>query len=129
MDGATTESDASPGMILIIDDEDYVADMIATVLRLEGFEVTIAYNGRDGLALAKTLMPQLIIVDIMMPYLNGLELVEQLRNAEGLMMPTIVISAGARPNQLLASMEFLAKPFDMERLVALIARWLPLDNH
>ena len=53
--------------ILVIDDEDYVADMIATILRLEHYAVYVAYNGRAGLELARQHPLDLVIADMMLP--------------------------------------------------------------
>ena len=119
---ANTTPPAPPPTVLAIDDEDYVADLIATALSLEGYEVSVAYNGRDGLALAQAQHFDLIIVDIMMPHINGLSLVEQIRQLDQReAVPIILMSAGARPPQTLPNVTFLAKPFDIEWLLRLVA--------
>ncbi len=111
-------ANTTPPTVLAIDDEDYVADLIATALTLEGYEVSVAYNGRDGLALAQAQHFDLIIVDIMMPHINGLSLVEQMRQLDQLRtVPIILISAGARPPHTLSNTAFLAKPFDIDWLL------------
>jgi CheY-like chemotaxis protein len=108
--------------VLVIDDEDYVADMIAGALETEGHTVHVAYNGRDGLSQALNLTLDLLVVDIMMPYLSGTALIEQLRLAEHLRdTPIILISAGARPRQTLPNVTFLPKPFDMDDMLGLVA--------
>jgi DNA-binding response OmpR family regulator len=108
--------------VLVIDDEDYVADMLASALEIEGYTVHLAYNGRDGRALAQTLRVDLVIIDIMMPYMNGIALVEELRQLDHTrQVPIILISAGARPRQQLPGVQFLPKPFDMDRVLDLVA--------
>lgn len=112
--------------VLVIDDEDYVADMIAAALQAEGLHVHIAYNGRDGLAQAQQLQLDLLIVDIMMPYLNGLALIAQLRQLAPLAsVPIILISAGVRPQSLPSNIAFMAKPFNISQLLRLAANYLP----
>ncbi|HEY1015475.1 MAG TPA: response regulator [Herpetosiphonaceae bacterium] len=108
--------------VLVIDDEDYVGDMIATVLRLEGYQTEMAYNGRDGLALALGARADLLIVDIMMPYLSGTKLVAELRAARAELAgtPVILISAGAKPADELPGVRFLAKPFEINTLMELV---------
>lgn len=107
--------------VLVIDDEDYVADMIAAALELEGFVVYVAYNGREGLERAHTLRLDLVVVDIMMPYMNGETLSLKLRQlAQTRDVPIVLISAGARPRQNLSNVTFMAKPFDIDEMVDLV---------
>ncbi|MBV9789187.1 MAG: response regulator transcription factor [Chloroflexi bacterium] len=108
--------------VLVIDDEDYVADMLASALEIEGYTVHLAYNGRDGLALAQTLRVNLVIIDIMMPYMNGITLIHELRKLDHTVeVPIILISAGARPRDQMAGVNFMPKPFDLDHMLALIA--------
>ena len=107
--------------ILVVDDEDYVADMIASALDLEGYSVHVAYNGRDGLELALSLSLNLVIIDLMMPYLNGEALAQQIRDhGRRGDLPIILISAGARPRHLVPSITFVTKPFDLLKLLTLV---------
>ncbi|HEY0736063.1 MAG TPA: response regulator [Herpetosiphonaceae bacterium] len=111
--------------VLVIDDEDYVADMLASALEIEGYTVHLAYNGRDGLALAQTLRVDLVIIDIMMPYMNGIDLIGELRQLDHTLdVPIILISAGARPRQQMPGVTFLPKPFDLDNMLGLIATTL-----
>jgi DNA-binding response OmpR family regulator len=117
-------------VILVIDDEDYVADMIGAVLDLEGYTVHVAYNGREGLRSSRLIAADLIIIDIMMPYISGEELVDVLRaDPRTRVVPILLISAGARPRKEWDLVVFLAKPFDMDTLVlrvrALLEERLP----
>lgn len=109
--------------VLVIDDEDYIADMLASALRLEGYAVDVAYNGREGLARARVLRPSLMIIDIMMPYMSGTTLMEYLRKDEHLRnVPIFLISAGAHPQPFGQNVRFIAKPFDLESIIELVAR-------
>lgn len=112
-------------VVLVIDDEDYVADMIASALEFEGYTAHVAYNGRDGLARAVTTHCDLIIIDIMMPYLSGTDLVDQIRAANPARnVPIVLISAGARPRQALPNVVFVPKPFDMDQMMLLVGQQL-----
>lgn len=114
---AADHTTAATHTVLVIDDEDYVADMIASALDLEGYQTYVAYNGRDGLAHAAQTAVDLVIIDIMMPYLSGLALVQQLRQEPRFRrVPVILISAGARPREAASHVRFVPKPFDLEQL-------------
>jgi DNA-binding response OmpR family regulator len=107
--------------VLVIDDEDYVADMIAAALALDGYVVHIAYNGRQGLESVQNLVVDLVIIDIMMPFLSGEQLAAQIRAEPNLhTVPIIFISAGARPRRLLDNMAFVPKPFDIDDMLATV---------
>lgn len=107
-----------PPTVLVIDDKDYVADMIATALELESLQTHVAYNGRDGLHQADKLALDLRVIDIMMPHLGGIELIERIRPSTQLNdMPVILISPGARPKAQLPNVTFIPKPFDMDELL------------
>lgn len=109
--------------VLVIDDEDYVADMIASALEIEGYQTHVSYNGRDGLAQAQALNVDLMIIDIMLPYISGIELVAQLRTVDHLRtVPIVLISAGARPRQAQPYVTFVPKPFDMDDMLELVVR-------
>lgn len=120
MNGEAAISTARRPHILVVDDEDYVADMIASMLELEGFTTTVAYNGREGLRLAQSTPNDLIILDIMMPFMSGIEVIEHLRMDQRLSaIPIILISAGARPPHPMEDVIFIAKPFNLDHLLAL----------
>ncbi|MDP9313944.1 MAG: response regulator [Chloroflexota bacterium] len=110
-----------PPVVLVIDDEDYVADMIASVLELEGMVMHVAYNGHEGLAQAERLSLDLLVIDIMMPYMSGIDLILHVRAHPPMQdLPVILISAGARPQEQLPHVTFVPKPFDMDELVELV---------
>ncbi len=68
--------------VLIIDDEADIRDILAYNLKKEGFSVSTASNGKDGIAIARAEKPDLIILDVMMPEMDGIEVCEVLRNDE-----------------------------------------------
>ncbi|MCP9234801.1 response regulator transcription factor [Lewinella sp. JB7] len=70
---------ATPAKILLVDDEPDILEILEFNLRKEGFEVATAGNGEEGLQLARTFRPDLIVLDIMMPIMDGVEVCRQLR--------------------------------------------------
>lgn len=70
---------ATPAKILLVDDEPDILEILEFNLRKEGFEVTTAGNGEEGLAAAREMLPDLIVLDIMMPVMDGVEVCRQLR--------------------------------------------------
>jgi len=70
--------------ILLVDDEKDILEFISYNLKKEGYEVLTARNGRDGIKLARTSFPQLILLDVMMPEMDGIETCEEIRKISGL---------------------------------------------
>jgi CheY-like chemotaxis protein len=114
--------------VLIVEDDHAIRDMVTEVLEDEGYTVVGAVNGRRALERLATLLPDLILTDIMMPEMDGVALCQAVRVQPSLAnIPIIIMSAGN--NQPLAaqcgSAAFLAKPFHVPALVATVARVLP----
>lgn len=109
--------------ILLVEDEALIAESASLLLEDEGYSVTIAYNGLDGLAAARDETPDLIIADYMMPRMNGLEMIETLQQ-EGIVIPTLIVSSIPQdklPQQSDRALydDYLGKPFlDRELLRA-----------
>jgi DNA-binding response OmpR family regulator len=114
----------SPATILVIDDQRDLAELIRRILEREGFEVIIANSGRDGLQVAQEHRPDLVVLDLTMPDLDGLEVCRALRSDPRRRdMPIIVLSArssaGDRVRGLkLGADDYLVKPFASAELVA-----------
>src|SRR5262245_30559667 len=90
-EGSVERPDGAPGRmrILIVDDDPDIAESMAMVLSLEGFEADVAYGGRSALRVAKSHPPHVAILDISMPGMNGFELAKELRR----MFPHILLIA------------------------------------
>jgi CheY-like chemotaxis protein len=125
-------SDAGQGIppgimpaVLVVDDEAFIVDFLAILLEDEGFRVLRAYDGEQAWRLAQAEHPSLIISDVMMPRMTGLELLERLRSSgDGLArLPVILMSAVARGTPR-ADAAFIPKPFDIERMLSLVSREL-----
>lgn len=112
--------------ILVADDEPPIVDVLATVLRDEGYDVICVYDGASALAAIAEERPALLISDIMMPKLSGIELATRVRAEEtGEPLPIILISAVPPPTITLPDATLITKPFDIDEVTALVARLLP----
>lgn len=118
-------SGAGPGKrILVIEDDPSIVLGLRMNLEAEGYAVDVAEDGEAGLALARRGQADLIILDIMLPRLNGFEVLRQLR-AEGVNVPTIVLSARDAELDIVMGLEFgaedyVTKPFGIAELLARI---------
>lgn len=107
--------------VLVLEDEADFAEVLRDVLELRGFRVVLAHNGKDGLARAAEETPDIIVTDLMMPIMDGHEMMEQLRASEELReIPVIMMSATER----VGHRPFLRKPFRVDALIALIHQML-----
>ncbi len=108
--------------ILVVDDETSIADAISDVLSMEGYSVELANNGRVGLEMAQKSPPSAMLVDVMMPVMDGLTLIRELRNdAELRDIPVVLMSAGAIPSERQPDdIPFLRKPFQIDELISAI---------
>ena len=107
--------------ILIVDDEEHLADALAHNLQFEGFATTTAYDGEEGLRLARTIQFDLVILDIMMPRLDGIEVCKRLR-ATGSTVPILFLTAKSADADRLLGLkvgadDYVAKPFLLEELI------------
>ncbi len=110
--------------ILIIDDDAAITTNMAAFLQRTGFNVMVAAHGADGLRKVATFSPELIILDVLMPHLNGREVLRQLRGA-GNWIPVILLTqVGDSSERAMALDEgaddYLNKPFDPQELVSRI---------
>jgi DNA-binding response OmpR family regulator len=111
------------GRILIIEDEEKIARFIELELKYEGYEVEKAFNGRDGLELVKTHPFDLVLLDIMLPGLNGIEVLRRIRQFSDL--PVILLTARDAVVDKVTGLDggaddYITKPFAIEELLARI---------
>jgi two-component system, OmpR family, response regulator len=107
--------------VLVVDDEADLAGVLAYALGSAGFDVTVVSNASSALSSAERLAPDIILLDVMLPDVDGFTLLPQLRNVTG--SPVIFLSARARRADRkrgiqLGASDYVTKPFDMEDLVA-----------
>lgn len=121
--------------ILIIEDEEKIVRFIELELKYEGYEIEKAYNGRDGLELALTQAFDLILLDIMLPGLNGIEVLRRIRRVSEI--PIILLTARDAVVDKVSGLDggandYMTKPFAIEELLARIRAALrekPTNNH
>jgi len=110
--------------ILIVDDEKDIADLVAYNLEKEGFDTIKAYDGGDVLKTVKTQKPDLIVLDLMLPRMNGLDLCKAIRaNPETAHLPIIMLTAKADEVDKIIGLEigaddYMTKPFSVKELMA-----------
>jgi DNA-binding NarL/FixJ family response regulator len=113
--------------ILIIEDEPEMRRNLQTLLKMEGFEVLSASDGRTGIALAKAQIPDLVLCDVMMPIMDGHEVLKVLRNDPATMnIPFIFLTAKGERTDLRSGMnlgadDYLTKPVAREDLLEAVA--------
>jgi CheY-like chemotaxis protein len=124
-----TDSDSPAGKtLLIVDDEFGVLEVLEFILKDAGFSVASALNGQDALTRLKEVKPDLLILDLMMPILDGIGVIEAIRSNDGLKsIPIILVSALSEHAVRLRCTEynaFLRKPYKIEDLMQAISKLL-----
>ena len=110
--------------ILVVDDEKDIVDLVAYNLEKEGFSVIRAYDGEKALDLAKTQGPDLVILDLMLPRIQGMEVCKRLRNSDRTTsLPIIMLSAKGEEIDKVLGLEigaddYITKPFSVRELLA-----------
>ncbi len=112
--------------ILVADDESPILALLRDLLEDEGHTVLAAHNGREALALARTAHPDLVLSDVMMPLIDGMQLARMLRADAVTRELVVILMSAAHPPDLEAvgAAAFLAKPFDLDAVNRLVARHL-----
>ncbi|MBN2027897.1 MAG: response regulator [Actinobacteria bacterium] len=116
----------TPIKVLVVDDERNILDIIKFNLEVEGYEVITSREGEEALRLVQELKPDIILCDIMMPELDGLEVCRRLKSdGRTNQIPVVMLSARTQAQDKVASIEagaddFITKPFDFSDLVARI---------
>jgi len=114
---------ASPATrILVVDDEVSITDLVSTVLRYEGFQVQTAETGRKALAAITSFRPHLVVLDVMLPDLDGFD-VQQRMAADGVRTPILFLTARDATEDKVRGLtmgadDYVTKPFSLEELVA-----------
>jgi CheY-like chemotaxis protein len=121
-------SSASP-IVLVVDDDPDILEALSEILEAEGFQIRRARHGKEALERLEPDPPQLILLDLMMPVMDGWEFAHQLRlRPGGLNIPIIVLSAdrnvGPKAKEI-GALGHLAKPFELNDLLNLVQKTLP----
>ena len=111
------------GTILIVDDNREIVDSLGKLLAIEGYEILTAYDGMEALSVLEKSQPDLILLDVMMPRLNGLSALMKIRESHNI--PAIMLSAKTEESDkvsglLLGADDYIVKPFDAKEVTARI---------
>ena len=116
-------TELKPKKILIVDDESDVTDLVAYHLKAKGFQVEALNDPNSSVGVARTFMPDLVILDVMMPDLNGIQICRMLRADPKLKrVPVIFLTAKAEENDRIQGLEvgaddYISKPFSIKELI------------
>lgn len=110
------------GRLLVVDDEPAIVDTVARFLRFVGYEVRTAATGREALALAREFLPDLVLLDIMLPDSDGFEVLSRLR-ADGLPVAVVFLTARDTRKDLVRGLtaggdDYITKPFGLDEVAA-----------
>jgi two-component system, OmpR family, response regulator len=113
-----------PVRVLVVDDEAYITDLVATALRYEGFDVESAPSGRVALKLVESFRPELIVLDVMLPDVDGFQVQGRLRDG-GRRLPVLFLTARDATEDKVRGLsiggdDYVTKPFSLEELIARI---------
>ena len=115
-----------PRRVLVVDDDEAIRDLLDDVLELEGYESRCAPDGEAALAVAADWTPDVIVLDLMMPKMDGWQFREAQRGVPHLRdVPVLVVSASQRARDAyheLGAAAVVAKPFDLDELIGAIDR-------
>jgi two-component system, OmpR family, alkaline phosphatase synthesis response regulator PhoP len=115
--------------ILVIEDDDDIRDLLRVNLTREGFQVFCAPNGEEGLRQARVLEPDLVLLDLMLPGMNGLDVCRTLKNLDNVAFPVIMVTARGDEHDIVLGLEmgaddYVVKPFSVPVLMARVRRAL-----
>src|SRR5262249_47749812 len=109
------------GRVLVVDDEPNICALLSATLRLTGFEVRIEHGGHDALIAAEEDQPDLVVLDVMLPDLDGFQVAQRLR-ASGFPVPVLFLTARDSVEDRISGLtvggdDYVAKPFSLEEVV------------
>ncbi len=118
--------------VLVVDDEPFIRDLLSAALRFEGFDVEVAGSGREALQLAQPGRYDLVMLDVMMPDLEGTEVCRRLRES-GVAVPVVFLTARDSTEDKVLGLgmadDYVTKPFSLEELVARVRAVLRRVGH
>lgn len=124
------DSDKAKKYILVIEDEKEMADIIIQILEREGYEVDVAHDGQDGLNKIKTTKPDMVLLDIILPKLDGRDLLKKIKEDKDTKdIPVLILSGKTEQwdreiGLELGAEEYIEKPLDVLKLLRQIRRIL-----
>jgi DNA-binding response OmpR family regulator len=126
---SVSRADRASKRILLVDDDQEIIESMKTVLESRGYDIMVARDGNQGLAMAESEEPDLVVLDMMMPKRSGFLVLEKLRRSRPDPMRVIMITAneGSRHKayaEMLGVDDYIRKPFAMDRLLDSVDRLL-----
>jgi DNA-binding response OmpR family regulator len=126
-EGPSTREASSTKRVLLVDDDPEIIDSIRYALESKGYQIFIARDGNQGLAMAEKEDPDLVILDMMMPKRSGFLVLEKLRKGRTIPVRVIMVTAneGSRHKayaEMLGVDDYIRKPFAMDKLVEAVQR-------
>ncbi|RFA16391.1 DNA-binding response regulator [Subtercola boreus] len=117
-----SRADGSPVRALVVDDEPTLTDLLSMALRYEGWDVKTASDGRTAVTMAREFKPDVIVLDVMLPDIDGLAVLNRVR-ADGAEVPVLFLTAKDSLDDRIAGLtaggdDYVTKPFSLEELVA-----------
>lgn len=127
-----TRADGSPIRAVVVDDEDSLTDLLSMALRYEGWDVRLAADGQKALSVIREFRPDVVVLDIMLPDIDGLTVLSRLR-ADGLQTPILFLTAKDSVDDRVAGLtvggdDYVTKPFSLEELVARLRALIRRSN-
>jgi len=107
----------APIDVLVIEDEEHVAELLADVLGDEGYRVATAGDGLHGLEFVARYRPRVVLCDVMLPGISGVEVLSRLETDDNYRPTIILMSAAGAPPTRSQNVPFIGKPFDLEELM------------
>lgn len=125
--------DGSPLRILAVDDEQMLTDLLAMALRMEGWEVRTASSGLEAIQTAREFEPDALVLDIMMPDLDGMAVLKRLRES-GSLVPVLFLTAKDAVGDRVAGLtaggdDYVTKPFSLEEVIARLRAIIRRTGH
>ena len=120
--------------ILIVDDEQDIVESLKFVLESYDYTCYCAYNGEDGLKMARDLIPDLIILDVMMPRINGYKISRLLKfDKKYQNIPILMVTARSQEEDKLigeetGADEYITKPFDLDEVIKIVKKYLDEES-
>ena len=121
-----TKPSNQPAKILVVDDEAAIRDLLIELFSDEGYLVRAASNGRLAVNMVLDELPDLIVMDVMMPELNGPETLKYLRTLPDLAQVPVILMSAARyiSSDGASDVAFISKPFNLDDVLDVVARML-----
>ena len=123
---------AGPHRILVVDDEDFMRDLLREMLTLEGYEVTTANDGEDAVPLLEREGFDLVVTDLMMPRLNGIDVLRAAKRVDP-RYPVVIITGYPSVETVvklirLGAADYISKPFNIDVIKATVAKLLEMNR-